>query len=54
MVGANIVTVKNIALLCIVDYYNKFLVVKKTCGLSADSLIQAVKIVFVYFGLPKK
>ena len=40
--GAVIFTIKNNTLLSIVDYYNKFPVVKKTDGLSADSLIRAV------------
>ena len=46
VVGANIFTVKNNLLLCIVDYYSKFPVIKKTDGLSAGGLIRAVKIGF--------
>ena len=41
-------------LLCIVDYYSKFPVVKKTGGFSAGELIRAAKIVFAGFGLPRK
>ena len=39
-------------LLCIVDYYNKFQVMKKVETLLAINLIQAAKVVFAYFGLP--
>ena len=45
---------KNNTLLCIVDYYSKFPVVKKTNGLSADNMFGVVKILFAKFGLPKK
>ena len=41
-------------LLCIVDYYYNFPIVKKANGFSADDLIKAAKIVFAVFGLPKK
>ena len=54
MVGANIFTIKNNTLLCIVDYHSKFPVVMKTDSLSGDNLIRMVKIVFAEFGLPKK
>ena len=40
-------------LLCIVDYYSKFNDVMKANGLSADSQIRVVKVVFAEFGLPK-
>ena len=40
--------------LCIVDYHSKFLVVKKMEGLSADSLILALKVVFVEYSIPKR
>ena len=53
VVGANKFTVKNNTLLYTVDYYCTSLI-KTTDGLSADSLIRAVKIVFEKFGLPKK
>ena len=54
VVGADIVTVKNNTFLCIVDYYGQILVVKKDDSLSADNLINSVKIVFAEFGLPEK
>ena len=52
VVGANIFTVKENKLFCIVNYCSKFPVIKKMDGLSADSLIKAVMIVFADFGLP--
>ena len=54
MVGAGIFSIKNNMLICIVDYYSKFPIVKKADGLSADDLIRGAKIVFAEFGLPKK
>ena len=44
----------NKILLCIVDYYNKFLDVKMMASLSADDLVHTTKITFAQFGLPKK
>ena len=52
--GADIFTTKNNTSLCIIDYYSKFSVVKKTDSLSADNLIRADTIVFTEFRLPKK
>ena len=49
VVGNNIFT-----LLCMVDYYRMFPFIKKTDGLSADSLIIGVKIVVAEFGLPEE
>ena len=54
LVGADIFTIKNSILLCIVDYHSKFPIVKKGDGLSEGNLIRVAKIVFVEFGLPKK
>ena len=54
MVGSDTFNIKNSRLLCIVDDYSKFLVVKTTCGLSADSPIRVAKIEFAESGLPKK
>ena len=53
--GVDIFFVKN-KHLCIVDYYSKFPLVKKTkaVSLSADDLVRAAKIVFNEFELPKK
>ena len=54
MVGANIFPIRNNTLFCIVDYYSKVPVVKKTDDLSPDSLIGEVKIVFAEFWLPRQ
>ena len=39
---------------CIVDYHDKFPLIKKTEDLSANSLIMACKIIFSEYGLTKK
>ena len=44
----------NKTLLCIVDYYSKFPIIKKADSLAVDGLVKAVKIAFVEFGLPMK
>ena len=54
VVGADIFFIKNNTLLCIVDCYKKFPVVKKIVGLLADDLIRVAKIVFAEFGLQRK
>ena len=54
VVGANIFIVKKYTSFCIVDYYSKFPVVKKTYDLSANNLATVVNIVFAKFGFPKK
>ena len=52
--SADIFMVNNKMLLCIVDYYSKFPVVKKVGSLAVDSLIQMTKVIFVQHGLAKK
>ena len=54
ILGADMFHINNKNYLCIVDYHSKFLVVKKTKGLSADSLILAFKIVFSEYRIPKQ
>ena len=54
IVDADIFSIINETLLCIVYYYSTFLVVKRADGLSADDLVRATKDVFTEFGLPKK
>ena len=54
MVSKNIFMVNIENLLCIVDYYNKFPVVKKVGSMSAEDLIQLTTFVFAEFGMPKK
>ena len=46
--------INNNTLLCIVDYFSKFPVMKKADGLSADHLTRAAIIVFTKFGPPKE
>ena len=46
MVGVDMFQLNNKNYLCIVDYHIKFLLVKKMEGLSADSLISALKFIF--------
>ena len=54
MMGADIFQLNNKNYLCIVDYHIKFPVVKKIEGLSADSLISALKVVFAEYSIPKR
>ena len=54
VVGADTFHINNKNYLCIIDYHSKFPVVKKTKGLSADSLIAAFKVVFSEYRIPKK
>ena len=44
----------NITLLCVVDYYSKFPIVKKISVLSPDDLRHTSKLIFAELGLPKK
>ena len=47
VVGADIFSIKNYTLLCIVDYYSRFPVIKKADSLTADDLVKAAMIVFI-------
>ena len=40
--------------LCIVDYHSKFPLVKRLGGLSAESLITTIKVIFTEYGIPQK
>ena len=53
MVGTDIFIVNNDTLLCIVDYYSKFMVVKKVESMSYEEVILATKVIFAEFGLHK-
>ena len=53
MVGADICLIKNETLLCIIDYYRKFPVMKRGDGLSTEDLIRTTTLMFPIFGLPK-
>ena len=54
MGGADICMVNNESLLYNVDYYSKFLVMKKVKSMPAEDLIWVTKVIFAKFGLPKK
>ena len=55
VIGVAMLTQNNKIYLCIVDYHNKILILKKVENMLADSLILACKIIFFSeFGLPKK
>ena len=49
VVGADIFSLNNNTLLCVVDYYSTFPIMRKADRLSADDLIRAVKIVIAEF-----
>ena len=48
VVGADMFNINNKNYLCMIDYHSKFSIIKKTKGLSADSLILACKIIFFF------
>ena len=54
IIGADMFTLNNKQYLCIVDYHSKFLIIKKTEDLSADSLILTCKIICAEYGILKK
>ena len=54
VIAADIFQLNNKNYLCIVDYHSKFLVIKRMKGLSAKSLIAAVKIIFVEYSIPHR
>ena len=54
VLGADMFTLNNKKYLCVVDYYSKFSVFKKTEELSADSLILSCNFIFPEYGFPKK
>ena len=52
VVGADVFHFKNKHYLWIVDYNSKFPIIKRLEGLSADNLINMVKIIFTEYGIP--
>ena len=51
-ISADMFQLNNKNYICIVDYYNKFPVIKGMDGLSANSLIAAVKVIFAEYRIP--
>ena len=54
VLGTDVFQFNNKNHLCIVDYHSKFPVVKRLEGLSAESLITTVKVIFAEYGIPHK
>ena len=54
VVGADVFMINDKAVLCIVDYHNKFQSVKKVNSLPAYGPVQMTKLIFVEYSLPKK
>ena len=52
VIGMHVFQFNNKNYLCIIDYHSKLPVVKRMDRLSADSLIAAVKVIFVEDGIP--
>ena len=52
--GVDIFHLSNKNCLCIVDYHSKFPVIKRMDGLSAESLITTVKVIFAEYGIPHR
>ena len=54
VLGADVFHFNNKNYLCIVDYHSKFPMVKRLEGLSAESLIATIKVIFTEYGIPHK
>ena len=54
VLGADIFLLNKKNYLCIVDYHSKFPIVKRLEGLSAESLITKIKVIFSEYGIPQK
>ena len=54
VVGAHMFQLNNKNYICIVEYHSKFPLTKRMEGLSSESLIAAVKIIFVEYGIPHR
>ena len=54
VIRADMFTLNNRNYLCIVDYHNKFPIVKREEYMSAENLILACKVIFSEYGLLKK
>ena len=51
VVGVDVFLINKKSLLCILDYHNKFTLVKKVNNLSADNLVQTAKLIFAEYRL---
>ena len=54
VIGADVFHFNNKNYLCIIDYNSKFPIVKTLEGLSAENFTNAVKIIFMEYGIPQK
>ena len=54
IIEADVFHFNNKNYLCIVDYNSKFPVIKRLGGLSAENLINTIKITFAKYGIPQK
>ena len=54
VLGADIFHLINKNYLCIIDYHSKFPVIKRMEGLSTESLITTMKVIFVEYGIPHR
>ena len=54
MLGSDIFHLNNKNYLCIIDYHSKFPVIKRMEGLSAESLITTVKVIYAEYGIPHR
>ena len=54
VVRADVFHFNNVNYLCVVDYNNKFPIVRRLQGLLAEQLINAVTAIFAKYGIPQK
>ena len=54
VIGADISQFNNKNYICIVDYHSKFPIIKRIEEISADNLIDVLKIIFAEYGIPHK
>ena len=54
VIGVDVFQLNNKNYLCVVDYHSNFSVIKRMEGLSAESLIATVKIIFAEYGIPHR
>ena len=52
VIGADVFQLNSKNYICLVNYHSKFPVIKQMNGLSADSLIAAVKVIFAEYHIP--